>query len=135
MDSPWAPGPDYGKSHTIDSYHQRIGVGFDRPRDSRGRFLVQLQHGRGRELRTIAQVDHDPESPNGHDVYAEGLHVDVYGQDGQADTTLYPDHPPLSRNLGRVIRRCVRYLDENNVYLRLVSRGDISPDDPPRFQF
>jgi hypothetical protein len=66
-------------------------------------------------------------------VYDEGLHVDVFRTGELQDVTLWPDHPPLSRNLGRVIRRCTAYLDQHSQYLVQVRRGDISPRDPPRF--
>lgn len=77
-------------------------------------------------------MDHDPFSANGHDVYSEGIHVDVYHR-GTKQGTFYPDHGPLPESSGQVIRRCKDYLIDNTAYIEQVRTGDIDPHNPLRF--
>lgn len=63
-----------------------IGVGWDVYRGSIIRFLVDLQYTESLlspSYTQIARFDHNPTTANGHDIYSEGIHIDVAQKDGQ----------------------------------------------------
>lgn len=63
-----------------------IGVGWDVYRGSIIRFLVDLQYTESLlspSYTQIARFDHNPTTANGHDIYREGIHIDVAQKDGQ----------------------------------------------------
>ena len=96
------------------------------------RFAVQLQLIEGPEtFTTIAQFDHDPTAEFGHDVFDEGLHIDLYSR-SERDVKIYPRHPPLDNfDAGAVVRRCTDYFTEHAGWFLDAYRGAISPDEPP----
>lgn len=81
-------------------------------------FVVQLYCWRGSSWQVVAQSDHNPTMPEGHDVTAEGVHVDVF-RDGQkfgAETTLHPG--PLEPE--PALDYAINYLEMHNK--RLIER-------------
>lgn len=105
----------------------------DKRRGSLIRWVVQLQRIREYpdDFPTIAQFDHNPMSEHGHDVFSEGLHIDLYLQDDK-DVKIYPSHPPLHHyDTGAVPRRCTDYFKENTEWFLDAHRGAITPNDPP----
>lgn len=112
----------------------RVVSRFDTDRGSVTRFAAQLQRGADTQsgYQTMAQFDHDPAAENGHDIYEEGLHLDIYRRNGD-DEKLHPDHPPLPESRGRVLRSCKEYLHDNARWLAQVYLGVREPYDPPRY--
>jgi len=78
----------------------------------------------------IARMDHNETSALGHDVYHEGLHVDV---DRQSKRTVHLKlaHSPLPSSRGDVIRRCVNYFKREAAYFIDVYEERRSPERPP----
>jgi len=112
-----------------------ITVGFDQEQGYIPRFLVQLHYQVDTDpvrWTELARMDHNETDPLGHDIYQEGLHVDVARQDGD---TVHLDvrHAPLPPNRGRVIRNCALYFREEADYFVDVYEGRISPGGPPRW--
>ncbi len=106
---------------------------FDTAQGEVTRFVAQLQKPRDDdEYETIAQFDHDPISPGGHDVYSEGVHIDVYRRN-EKDIKLWPVHAGLPTSRGRLLRYCSEYLEENAEWLGAVHLGVKEPVDPPRY--
>lgn len=110
-----------------------VTVGFDKQRGHIPRFLVQLHY----QVTTdpvrwsaIARMDHNETSRRGHDVYREGLHVDVERRTG-GEVTLHPRHPTLPSNRGEVINGCVVYFLRSADYFIDVYEGRLSPGSPP----
>lgn len=134
MGGPPVPqGYDVAKAVRATHSHCRLTVGFDRTRDRIPRFLVVLHYvvrSDPQRWSWIARFDHNETSAFGHDLYAEGLHVDVVTRSGER-ATLHPMHGPLPRNRGTVVRKCVEYFDEAAGYFVDVFEGDVSPGDPP----
>lgn len=110
-----------------------ITVGFDKQRNDIPRFLVQLHYQQESDQWTdIARFDHDETDPEGHDVYNEGLHVDVRRPTGR-EVTLEPSHPPLPADRGVVLRGCTEYLESEVQFFVGVFTGSLGPSDPPRW--
>ncbi|WP_281195746.1 hypothetical protein [Halorubrum sp. F4] len=114
---------------------RHVTVGFDREGTRIPRFLIQLHY----QKRTapvrwtaIARIDHNDTADDGHDVYQEGLHVDVSRREGET-VHLQLRHAPLSPNRGVVIRRSAEYLIRESEYFVDVYEGQITPIDPPRW--
>lgn len=82
--------------------------------------------------RSIARMDHNETAAAGHDVYREGLHVDIDRRSGR-EVYLAPAHGRLPKNRGAVIRGCVDYLDGEADYVVDVFEGRHSPGSPPRW--
>ncbi len=77
---PLPSGYDVSKRVDAGRSDCHITVGFDRERGYIPRFLVQLPYQVGTDpvrWTEIARMDHNETDPLGHDVYQEGLHVDV----------------------------------------------------------
>jgi hypothetical protein len=114
MSGPTPPtGYDVSKVVRIGRSGCCVGVGFDRVPTRIPRFLVQLHYADASTLptwRVIARFDHNATSATGHNVYHEGLHVDVTRRSG-SEVTLHPSHSPLPSNAGAVIRGCVTYFE------------------------
>ena len=132
---PLPSGYDVSKRVDAGRPDCHITVGFDRERGDIPRFLVQLHYQaetapvRWTEL---ARMDHNETDPLGHDVYQEGLHVDVARR--SADTVhLEVRHAPLPANRGRVVRRCAFYFRREAAYFVDVYEERISPGGPPRW--
>lgn len=130
-------GPDeYEHVHTklIEDTTQRVVARFDTESGSIVRFVAQLQKRTTySNYKTVAQFDHDSNSPSSHDVHEEGLHLDVYRADG-AVMKAYPSHPPLPASLGVVLRGCTDYLREHSDWLIRAHIGAISLSDPPDYR-
>jgi len=77
-------------------------------------------------------MDHNDTADDRHDVYLEGLHVDVSRREGET-VHLQLRHAPLSPNRGVVIRRSAEYLIREGKYFVDVYEGRIAPTDPPRW--
>lgn len=110
-----------------------LGVGFDTTRGDVTRFLVQLQYGNTRvrsDSVAIARIDHNQADATGHDLYAEGLHVDLTKPDG-TEIKVRPPHSQLPPNGGNLIRTCIDYFRANVDYFVHVYRGTTHPKSPP----
>jgi hypothetical protein len=110
-----------------------ITVGFDKQNNYIPCFLIQLHYTTSffpRQWTKIAQFDHNETSPIGHDIYQEGIHVDVYPA-SQPKGKLHPRHGALPPNRGKVISLCVNYFVTNDEYFVDVYRGNISSTAPP----
>ena len=130
-----APTPDgYDVSKRVPVAHPgcEITVGFDRHQNYIPRFLVRLHYTQsgGPPWKTVAQFDHNENDDSGHDIYEEGLHLDMYLADGRT-LKLRPVTGGLDPNPGVVIRGCVDYLEDLAEYLLSVRRGEISASQPP----
>lgn len=131
-----APEPrGYDDSYVIDGVPSdcQIAVGFDRRSGEVPRFLVKLYHAlSSHPLRwePIARFDHNAADPTGHDIYAEGIHIDLERISGEA-ITVRPYHQPLPRNRGIVIRWCVDYFERYADWFVEVYMGVKEPSDPP----
>jgi hypothetical protein len=132
---PLPSGYDVSKRVDAGRSDCHITVGFDRERGYIPRFLVQLQYQVDTDpvrWTEIARMDHNETDPLGHDVYREGLHVDVARR--SADTVhLEVRHAPLPPNRGRVVRQSVLYFRREAAYFVDVYEGHISPGGPPRW--
>jgi hypothetical protein len=127
MDVPWPAGDAYDHQHQeAHGFVGNLGVAWDSDRDDATRLLVQLRNA----TEVVAQMDHDPTTPNGHDLRTEGLHVDVYRRDGSYVHVELPERP-LPTDDGALIRLCQQYLYDHREYFRAVHDGERAPDDPP----
>lgn len=112
-----------------------LTAGFDRGRERIPSFLVLL-HYRGDtdtdRWNEIARMDHNENNQLGHDVYKEGLHVDMSRRTG---STIHAglSHGALPSSRGRVIRACINYFIENAQFYIDVFEGDRSPGSPPQW--
>lgn len=102
--------------------YARILRDFSTDRGNVTRFVVQLEYGLDGEFywpencdewRQVARFDHNPESPDGHDVRDEGLHLDVYRGDDEYERTWDFPHVPVNE----APRWCEEYLRENLDFL------------------
>jgi hypothetical protein len=112
-----------------------ITIGFDQSQGHIPRFLVLLHYQTSKSpgnWTEIARMDHN-ETPNqGHDVYQEGLHVDIARRSERA-VHLQIRHGPLPSNRGVVLRACVEYLRDEAEYFIDVYEDRRSPGGPPRW--
>ena len=112
-----------------------ITTGFDKNQGRIPRFLVLLHYQTSTapvNWREIARMDHN-ETPNqGHDIYQEGLHVDV-ARRSKRTVHLQIRHGPLPSNRGVVVRACVEYLRNEAEYFIAVYEERRSPGSPPRW--
>jgi hypothetical protein len=77
-------------------------------------------------------MDHNDYAARGHDVYSEGLHVDIARRSKPTEQLDVP-HATLSSNRGAVIRGCVDYLRQETDYFTNVYEEQRSPGTPPRW--
>jgi hypothetical protein len=131
------PPTGYDVSKRVDAGRSdcHITVGFDRERGYIPRFLVQLHYQVDTDpvqWDAIARMDHNETDPLGHDVYQEGLHVDVVRRSA-GTVHLEIRHGALAVNRGMVVRRCVDYFKREAAYFIDVYEGRISPGGPPRW--
>lgn len=126
----------YAKSHEKPCTSRGdcvIGVGFSRIGTVITRFLVDLQYSESFHLcdyTQIARFDHNPANPKGHDIRAEGIHVDARRKHGQ-DETYYPAYSYIPSDLGIVIRACTEYLDEHADFFVDFYEGEHRPSTAP----
>jgi len=110
-----------------------LTVGFDRVLGRIPRFLVQIRYQADTDpvrWAELARMDHNDTAPLGHNVYQEGLHVDISRRHG-CTAHLDVPHAPLPAERGRTIRRCVDYFRQYAGYFIDVFEGDRSPGQPP----
>jgi len=110
-----------------------ITVGFDQQQQHIPRFIVQLHYrvaAAPADWVEITRMDHNETSITGHDVYQEGLHVDVH-RETSPTVHLQVRHGPLPRNTGSVIRGCGQYLRQEATYFIDVYEEQRSPGSPP----
>ena len=112
-----------------------ITVGFDQQRRRIPAFLVQFHYQiEANPVRwiAIARMDHNETSTMGHDVYREGLHVDV-ARCSKETLHLQVPHVALPPSRGKVIRGCTGYLCDEADYFIGVYEERRSPGDPPQW--
>lgn len=73
-------------------YSVRRRLGYAHERGTVTRFVVQLEYRCDGEWTPVVRYDHDTASAHGHDVTAEGLHIDVY-RNGEKYRTEYVAPP------------------------------------------
>ena len=113
-----------------------VTVGFDRRRQQIPRFLVQLHYQSSTmpvRWQEIARMDHNETSSTGHDIYDEGLHVDISRRTAPT-VHIHIPHGPLPQNAGKVIRGCAEYLRQEADYFIDVFEGGRSPANPPNWR-
>lgn len=134
MAGPLTPdGYDVAKLASAEHSDCRITVGFDTVKKHIPRFLVRLHYlvsSAPPEWQEIARFDHNETSALGHDIYAEGLHIDVF-QRSEEPVKIYPRHGPIPRNRGLVVRNCAEYFDAEADFFVDVFEGDIAPGGAP----
>jgi len=112
-----------------------VTVGFDREGTHIPRFLVLLHYQVNTDpLRwdAIARMDHNETAALGHDIYQEGVHVDIAQRNGStAHVEIFDGLLQLNR--GVVIRKCVNYLKANAQYFIEVFEGDRTTGNPPKW--
>jgi len=124
------------------SYHVLRGrsdchltVGFDREQGHVPRFLVTLYYRASTDpvvWGPIARMDHNETSSHGHNVYREGLHVDIARQ-ASRPVHLQVQHASLPPNPGAVVRACDEYLIREADYFIAVYEERRPPGTPPRW--
>jgi hypothetical protein len=74
----------------------RRRIGYSHDRGTVTRFVVQLEYSLHGQWIEVVRFDHDPEGEQGHDVTAEGVHMDVYrdGEKGRSPEVF----PPMPAN-------------------------------------
>lgn len=77
-------------------------------------------------------MDHNETSNQGHDVYQEGLHVDIERR-SVPEVHLDVPHSPLPPSRGKVIRGCIGYFIHETDYIIDVYEERINPGSPPRW--
>ena len=126
-------GYDVTNDVSIGRSDCHITVGFDQQGNQIPRFLVRLHHATSfypLEWAAIARFDHNESDSGGHDIYKEGIHIDVTKcSGGEVKLRLSHTHPP--QNTGKVIRWCVEYFDQEADYFVDVYEETITPANPP----
>ncbi len=134
MTGPTPPtGYDVSKAVQAGRRDCQITVGFDRQQGHIPRFLVQLHYIKSTSplrWKDIARIDHNETSTTGHNVYREGLHVDVDRRSSK-EVQLKLRHGPLPRLCGTVIRGCVDYFKREAAYFINVYEEQQAPGGPP----
>lgn len=134
MSAPSLPtGYDVSKHVPAGRRDCLLTVGFNQRQQHIPRFLVQLHYRVAIdpiEWTAIARMDHNETSSLGHDVYREGLHVDV-ARRSQPTVHLQLPHAPLPISRGSVIRGCANYLKREAQYFVDVFEERRSPGRPP----
>ncbi|MFC7076186.1 DUF7718 family protein [Haloarcula halophila] len=125
---------NYDTSKTVSAGRSdcRITVGFDQQENHVPRFLVQLHYINlpdTPQWTVIARFDHNETSGGGHDVYREGLHIDVRRPDGSM-TKVHPRHGGLPKTEEPSSAGVWSPLADEAQYFIDVYNGDISPGAP-----
>lgn len=133
------PSPPTGYDISKHVPHGRgdchLTVGFDQEQGHIPRFLVMLHYQVSQspvQWGAIARMDHNDRAARGHDVYSEGLHVDIARRSKQT-VQLDVTHATLPANRGRVIRQCGEYLEQESDYFINVFEERRPPGRPPRW--
>lgn len=102
--------------------YARILRDFSTHRGDIVRFVVQLEYGLDGEFywpetcdewQPVARFDHNPRSPDGHDIREEGLHADIYHAEDEYERST--DFPFVHVN--KAPRWCEEYFLENLDFL------------------
>ena len=112
-----------------------LTIGFDRQQGHVPRFLVTLHYQASTApvvWGAIARMDHNETSTQGHDVYQDGLHVDV-ARHASRPVHLQVQHPPLPSSRGVVIQSCKEYLKTHAGYFIDVYEERRPPGSPPQW--
>lgn len=122
------------ESKRVYSVNHQGWLGFDKD-DSNNiiRFMVELRYlesPRPMIWKFIARFDHNSVDGTGHDVYIEGLHIDVKIENGP-ELTIYPSYDNLPSKTGVVLRACIEYFSDHVDYFYKAFKGEISPNNPP----
>lgn len=137
MSAPSLPdGFDVAKHVRSGRSDCHVTVGFDRRRRRIPRFLVQLHYQSSTapvRWGEIVRMDHNETSSTGHDIYEEGLHVDISRRTGST-VHIHIPHRSLPQNVGKVIRGCAEYLRREADYFIDVFEGDRSAANPPSWR-
>jgi len=128
----------YDERHHIQAGRPdcHITVGFNQQHQHIPQFIVQLHYRVGADPTDwveIARMDHNETSVTGHDVYQEGLHVDIH-RETKSTVHLQVGHGPLPRNIGSVIRGCGQYLRREATYFIEVYEEQRPPGSPPNWR-
>jgi hypothetical protein len=103
---------EYDREYTTTvSSTVRRRLGYSHDHGTVTRFVLQLEYRHDDEWKEVVRYDHDPESEQGHDVEAEGLHIDIY-----RDSTKYRSEyiaPPMPA--GVALDRAEDHLMQNLV--------------------
>lgn len=86
---------EYDYEHTSAVAHRaRRRLGYDHDHGEVTRWVIQLEYRLGDKWVEVVRFDHDPEGEQGHDVTADGVHMDVY-RDGEKLRTeeIFPPMP------------------------------------------
>lgn len=133
------PSPPKGYDSAYHVPHNRsdclLSVGFDRKHGHIPCFLIWLHYQTSTnpvKWTSVARMDHNETSNRGHDVYQEGLHVDI-ARRSQREVHLDVPHNRLPSSRGKVIRGCISYLADETEYIIDVYEKCINPGGPPRW--
>lgn len=111
-----------------------IAVGFDKDESNDIiRFMVELRYLESLRpiiCKFIARFDHNSVDDTGHDIYEEGLHIDVKIENGP-ELKFYPSYNTIPSELGAFVRTCINYFRGNVDYFYKVFKRMISPNNPP----
>jgi hypothetical protein len=132
---PLPTGYDIAKPVSAGRRDCHITAGIDQDRNHIPRFLVQLHYLVATDpvqWTVIARMDHNETAPTGHDIYCEGLHVDVMRQTSSS-VHLPVTHASLPASRGVVIRGCVDHFRQNLAYFIDVYEERRPPGGPPRW--
>lgn len=128
-------GYDVAKPVHVTRADCQLTVGFDRQRSHIPRFIVQLHYQSSTgpvQWKEVARMDHNETAVTGHDVYREGLHVDI-ARRSNPTVHLQLSHGQLPSNRGKVIRGCVNYFIQETDYFIDVYEEHRQPGGPPRW--
>lgn len=112
-----------------------ITVGFDRIRGHIPKFLVQFHYQVSNaplQWEPIARIDHNEKPGKGHNVYNEGLHVDI-DRRTLPEVKLYIRHTPLPKSRGAVISKSVDYFRTHADYFIDVFEENRLAGTPPKW--
>ena len=110
-----------------------ITVGYNQTQGHISSFLVRLHYVVSTHpLRwtPIARMDHNESPSSGHNIYKEGVHVDV-SIGGYREVKLHPSHSPVPQSRGVVIRESISYFQDNAGTFVDIYEGRIPPGNPP----
>lgn len=133
--APLPSGFDVAKPVTCPGSDCQITVGFDVDRRHIPRFVVRLHYTTSYfplNWTTIGRFDHNEAPMKGHNIYNQGLHIDVKPNGGNM-VKVYPRHGPIPQSRGRVIRACSDYFQANYQYFIDVYDGTHPPARPPQW--
>lgn len=89
----------------------RLVVNIDTEQGDVSRFIVAYDYRLDDNWERVAQFDHNPEAPSGHDIEEEGLHLDLY-REGQKYRVVRAKFPYVPVN--HAPRYCIEYIKQNH---------------------